>query len=106
MNADTGEPGVLPLIDVVDLKWLFAGVGVSLHVERLQRDAAYAQEMLARAAANWRPVSRLSPDQTSLGSLLSLWYRTQADTCARPPRLTSRTVTTVAPMSGLSVSES
>ena len=52
MNAAPVETDTLPLLEVVDLKWLFAGEGVSVHVERLQRDAAYAQELLARAAAS------------------------------------------------------
>ncbi|MEK8027416.1 MAG: hypothetical protein RLY78_869 [Pseudomonadota bacterium] len=34
------------LLDIVDFKWLMAGAGHSIHVERLQRDTAYAQACL------------------------------------------------------------
>ncbi len=40
------------LVDVIDLKWLLAGEGIHLHVERLQSDPAYAAEVLAQAAAS------------------------------------------------------
>ncbi|MBG6081367.1 hypothetical protein [Rubrivivax gelatinosus] len=53
MNAETqGSRGALELVDVIDLKWLFANEGVFLHVERLQHDADYARDLLARAAAS------------------------------------------------------
>ncbi|MBL8342953.1 MAG: hypothetical protein JNL30_15910 [Rubrivivax sp.] len=44
------ETAALALIDIVDLKWLLAGEGVHLHVERLQRDEAYARGILDAAA--------------------------------------------------------
>jgi hypothetical protein len=44
------ETQALALVDIVDLKWLLAGEGVHLHVERLQRDAAYARSILDAAA--------------------------------------------------------
>jgi hypothetical protein len=53
MNPLTdGECRSLPLVDIIDLKWLLAHEGVHLHVERLQNDPAYAQQLLARAAAS------------------------------------------------------
>lgn len=51
MNALTDpERRALALVDIVDLKWLLAGMGVRLHVERLQADPAYAEQVLAQAA--------------------------------------------------------
>ncbi len=43
------RPG-LTLIDIVDLKWLLAREGRHIHVERLQREPAYAQQCLGWAA--------------------------------------------------------
>jgi len=45
-------PAELPLLEIVDLKWLLASEGVHLHVERLQTDPAYASEILALAAGS------------------------------------------------------
>ena len=45
-----GEKHELPLLEIIDLKWLLASEGVHLHVERLQADPTYAGEMLAVAA--------------------------------------------------------
>lgn len=40
------------LVEIIELKWLLAGQGVHLHVERLQNDPAYARETLDTAAAS------------------------------------------------------
>lgn len=40
----------LTLVHIVDLKWLLAGEGRHVHVERLQRDPVYAAECLQWAA--------------------------------------------------------
>jgi len=59
MNAETqGSRAALELVDVIDLKWLFANEGVFLHVERLQHDPEYARELLARASASGNPELR------------------------------------------------
>lgn len=59
MNAETqGSRAALELVDVIDLKWLFANEGVFLHVERLQHDTDYARDLLARAAASANPELR------------------------------------------------
>jgi hypothetical protein len=51
MNAlSHPETAALALVDIIDLKWLLAGEGVHLHVERLQRDEAYARDILDAAA--------------------------------------------------------
>lgn len=53
MNALTDpERRALALVDIVDLKWLLAGVGVRLHVERLQSDPQYAEQVLDTAAGS------------------------------------------------------
>ena len=42
----------LQLVDVIDLKWLMAGQGHRVHVERLMADAGYARQCLALAAGS------------------------------------------------------
>ena len=49
---------LLPLAEVIELKWLFAGEGIHLHVERLQSDLSYACRALDEAAASASPVVR------------------------------------------------
>jgi hypothetical protein len=44
------ERQALDLLDVVDFKWLMAGGGRHVHVERMQHDAAYADDCLGQAA--------------------------------------------------------
>jgi hypothetical protein len=52
MNAITqDEAASLCLVEIIELKWLLAGHGVHVHVERLQNDPEYARELLAHAAA-------------------------------------------------------
>lgn len=40
------------LVEIIELKWLLAGQGVHLHVERLQSDPDYARQTLDHAAAS------------------------------------------------------
>lgn len=40
------------LVELIELKWLLAGQGVHLHVERLQSDPDYARQALAIAEAS------------------------------------------------------
>ncbi len=40
------------LVDIVDMKWLLAGEGVRVNVQRLQTDPAYARACLDRAGAS------------------------------------------------------
>jgi hypothetical protein len=54
--TQTQEPALLH--DIVGLKWLMAGEGVHVHVERLQADPAYQRECLARAALSTNPTAR------------------------------------------------
>lgn len=39
------------LVEIIELKWLLAGHGVKVHVERMQTDREYAKDTLDRAAA-------------------------------------------------------
>ncbi|MDE2371256.1 MAG: hypothetical protein KGN16_19965 [Burkholderiales bacterium] len=44
-------PGTACLVEVIELKWLLAGRGIHIHVERLLDDPEYARQILDRAAA-------------------------------------------------------
>jgi hypothetical protein len=50
--------GALQLVQIVELKWLLAGEGMHVHVEKLQADAAYARECLAKAQRSVNPTLR------------------------------------------------
>jgi hypothetical protein len=51
MNAHSdGENTALRLVDIIDFKWLLAGEGIHLHVEKLQRDPDYARKLLDSAS--------------------------------------------------------
>lgn len=51
MNASslTEQDAALRLVDIVELKWMLAGEGLHVHVERLQSDPGYARECLLAA---------------------------------------------------------
>jgi hypothetical protein len=51
-DAPPDAAALLPLVAVIELKWLAAGVGQHLHVERMQHDAGYARGVLAAAATS------------------------------------------------------
>jgi len=42
----------MALVEIVELKWLLAGEGLHLHVERLQSDPEYARRILEAADAS------------------------------------------------------
>ena len=53
MTAAAPATSAVPsLIDIVDFKWLMAGVGHRVHVEQLQTDPEYARRCLALAAGS------------------------------------------------------
>jgi len=66
MNAVTQTSQTISLLEVIQLKWMLAGEGVYLHVERLiylhverlMTDAAYADRALKRAAESTSPTLR------------------------------------------------
>ena len=53
MNAVSApEQGQLSLVDIIDFKWLMAGAGLDVHVERMQAELAYARDCLCRGACS------------------------------------------------------
>jgi hypothetical protein len=46
------QPRHLSLVEIIDFKWLMAGDGHHVHVERLQADPSYAAACLALAAGS------------------------------------------------------
>ena len=54
---------LLPLVKIIELKWLLAGEGVFIHVERLQRDQDYARQTLDQAANSASPALRAAAVQ-------------------------------------------
>ena len=43
------QPSCVDLVEIIELKWLMAGEGLRVHVERLQADPAYAGDTFALA---------------------------------------------------------
>ncbi len=59
MNASSlTEQSALRLVDIVELKWMLAGEGVHVHVEKLQSDPSYARECLLTAERSENPTVR------------------------------------------------
>ncbi|MBP6898576.1 MAG: hypothetical protein KBC73_00740 [Burkholderiaceae bacterium] len=59
MNAlSQPEQRQLSLVEIVDFKWLMAGAGHGVHVERLQTDPVYAQQCLCQAVGSRVPALR------------------------------------------------
>ncbi len=52
-----------PLVAIIELKWLLAGEGVHLHVERLMSDPEYARRALERAQASESPALRAAAER-------------------------------------------
>ena len=48
------------LLEIIDFKWLMAGHGHGVHVERMQNDPAYARECLLCGATSCAPTLRAS----------------------------------------------
>lgn len=57
-TVDSNPTQMPPLVEIIELKWLLAGEGVYIHVERLMTDADYARRALARAQASNSPTLR------------------------------------------------
>jgi hypothetical protein len=57
MTDETTAPAC-ELLDVIDLKWLLAGDGHRVHVERLLTEADYARSCLVWANASPKPATR------------------------------------------------
>ncbi len=60
MNAvlRTQQDPAPSVVDMVDFKWLMAGAGHAVQVDRLQSDPGYAQRCLELAEASRIPVLR------------------------------------------------
>jgi len=59
MNAlPPAESSALELVDIIEFKWLMAGEGHRIHVERLQTDIDYARQCLSLAAQSAEPALR------------------------------------------------
>lgn len=52
MPSVQSQADPVPLVEIIELKWLMAGEGLRVHVERMQTDAVYAQRTLALAEAS------------------------------------------------------
>lgn len=71
------EYSPLHLVEIIDFKWLMAGDGHRVHVERLQADRSYAGQCLALGAASHTPALRDATQR--LAAALNL---PPPDTCA------------------------
>lgn len=56
--SQRGSTSALTLVEIIELKWLLAGEGVRIHVERLQSDPGYAAQALQQAADSAHPTLR------------------------------------------------
>lgn len=64
MNAlPPAERQAVELVDIIEFKWLMAGAGLRVHVERLQVDPEYARQCLAQAAASPEAALRESAEK-------------------------------------------
>lgn len=67
LRADHGGADGHQIVHLVDFKWLMAGLGWWVDLNRLQRDAAYATECYALAAT-----SSCEPLRRSAATLMQL----------------------------------
>jgi len=58
LTAALSDACALQLVEIIELKWLLAGEGIHIHVERLQKDPDYARRALDEAAASASPALR------------------------------------------------
>jgi len=71
MNAvSSPEHCPLSLVEIIDFKWLMAGDGHRVHVQRLQAEPAYAAQCLALAAGS--RISALRETAARLATTLGL----------------------------------
>lgn len=57
-SAGNGSDCCLSLLEIVEFKWLMAGDGHRVHVERLQAEPGYAQQCLCSANGSRIPALR------------------------------------------------
>lgn len=59
MNAATStDTHEISLVDIVDFKWLMAGDGHKVHIQRLQAEPEYARQCLLHGAFSRVPALR------------------------------------------------
>ena len=58
-TATPTEPDAVALVEIIELKWLMAGEGLRVHVERLQAEPAYALQTLDLAETSSQTALRL-----------------------------------------------
>ena len=66
-HDQTGLAAALLLVEIVELKWLLAGHGIWLHVERLQSDHEYARRVLAQAQGMPNAALRAAAERLRVG---------------------------------------
>lgn len=72
MNAvEQSDASGRMLVEIIEMKWLLAGLGLHLHVEKLQHDADYARRTLAVAEAAPNAALRLAASRLRVGLGLS-----------------------------------
>lgn len=54
------------LVEIIELKWLLAGHGIRLHVERLQSDREYARRVLGQALTTPNAALRTAAERLRL----------------------------------------
>jgi hypothetical protein len=57
----------MALVEIVELKWLLAGEGLHLHIERLQNDPEYARRILELAATSRNEALRAAAARVRAG---------------------------------------
>lgn len=62
----------MALVEIVELKWLLAGEGLHLHVERMQADREYARRILDAAELSANPALRAAAARVRRGLELDL----------------------------------
>lgn len=65
-TVSTIESDSLALVEIIELKWLLAGEGLHLHVERLQTDREYARQAMTFAAASRNSALRETAQRLSV----------------------------------------
>lgn len=55
-----------PLVEIIELKWLMSGMGMRVHVEKLQADREYAMRTLAAAETSSNAALRVAAGRLRL----------------------------------------
>ncbi len=74
-TAHANPVRTLSLVEIIDFKWLMAGDGRRVHVERLQADPAYARDCLQQGADSQIPALRECASRLALVLHITLQTR-------------------------------